>query len=335
MTSASASDPPASPHGAPQDSPDPRPDPTGRSASSPPGASLPVQDSPNEPEPAMRAPQGLVLVATPIGHLGDLSDRARSVLGSADLVLCEDTRVTGRLLARFSIDARLQVLNDHTEAASVEQLLPRLALGARIALVSDAGQPVLSDPGFRLVRAAIEAGIPVTAVPGPNAAVTALALSGLPPAPFLFLGFLPPRAHARGEAIARIAAAEAAGLAASLVLYEAPHRVAETLADLASILGADRPAALARELTKRFEEVRRGPLASLASQALADPPRGEITLVVGPPSEREAAPLDLDAALREALARHSVRDAAALVAAATGRPKREVYARALALGAED
>ncbi|MBY0339349.1 MAG: 16S rRNA (cytidine(1402)-2'-O)-methyltransferase [Acetobacteraceae bacterium] len=275
--------------------------------------------------------RGLVLVSTPIGNLGDLSPRAVAALRDAETVLCEDTRVTARLLARHSVSAALQVLHDHNEDAAVTKWLSRLEAGARIALVSDAGTPLVSDPGYRLVRAAIAAGVPVTAVPGPNAAVTALTLSGLPPHPFLFHGFLPAKDGPRAADIARIAGLEAQGLAVTHIFYEAPHRAAEALAALAAGLGTDRPAALARELTKLFEEVRRGTLGDLAAGCEADPPRGEVVLVVGPAAPRQTAAEDLDAALRRAMATLSLRDAAAAVAEATGLPRKRVYARALEL----
>lgn len=284
--------------------------------------------SSSEPEP----PQGLLLVSTPIGNLGDLSPRALAGLRAADAIICEDSRVTGGLLSRFGIAATLIPLHDHNEAAEVPRLLARLKQGARLALVSDAGTPLLSDPGFRLVRAATEAGVAVSAIPGPSAGLMALTLSGLPPHPHLFLGFLPPRQAARRAALAPVVAAERAGLRATLILFEAPHRAADTLADLADMLGP-RPAALARELTKRFEEVRRGSLAELASGCAADPPRGEIVLVVGPAPEAAAlSPGAVDGLLSAALGRgDSVKDAADAVAAATGVARREVYARALAL----
>nr|WP_246527078.1 16S rRNA (cytidine(1402)-2'-O)-methyltransferase [Plastoroseomonas hellenica] len=280
---------------------------------------------------------GLILVATPIGNLGDLSPRALDTLRTADAVLCEDTRVTGAMLARHGVSVTLLALHDHNEGAQAPRLVERLLGGARLALVSDAGTPLVSDPGYRLVRAAIAAGVPVGAIPGPNAAVMALTLSGLPPHPFLFLGFLPAKAAARAAEIARIAAVERAGLAVTLILYEAPHRAAEALAALAEGLGPGRPAALAREMTKRFEEVRRGTLAALAQGAEADPPRGEIVLVVGPPEAglaEAAAEATLEDQLSAALASGlSVRDAAAMVAEATGLPRKQVYAAALALAA--
>ena len=277
---------------------------------------------------------GLVLVATPIGNLSDLSPRAVAALAGADLVLCEDTRHSARLLAHHGIKARTSPLNDHNEEGRLPGVLDLLRAGRLVALVSDAGTPLVSDPGFRLVRAAVAEGLPVTAIPGPNAAVTALVLSGLPPQPFLFLGFPPPREAARRAGFGRLRAAERAGLAATLIWHEAPHRLGETLADLAAAFG-DRPAAVARELTKRFEEVRRGGLAELAAHYGTHEARGEITLVVGPAAEDATDADDLDAQLRRALATHSVKDAAALVAVATGLPRRLVYARALEVGSEE
>jgi 16S rRNA (cytidine1402-2'-O)-methyltransferase len=279
-------------------------------------------------------PPGLLtLVSTPIGNLGDLSPRALEALRSADAVLCEDTRVTGGLLARHGVSVTLIPLHDHNEAALVPRLLERLAAGERLALASDAGTPLVSDPGYRLARAAIAAGLPVSAVPGPNAAVMALTLSGLPPHPFLFVGFLPVKAGARAAELQRLRAAERAGLSATLVFYEAPHRLDEALAAMAGALGGDRPAAVARELTKRFEEVRRGPLADLAAWYAVHDARGEVVVVVCPaPAPAPAGEAEIDARLREALAAGmSRRDAAAAVAAATGVARKQVYARALAL----
>ncbi|MDO9710876.1 16S rRNA (cytidine(1402)-2'-O)-methyltransferase [Paracraurococcus lichenis] len=279
------------------------------------------------------APPGLTLVATPIGNLGDLSPRALATLRGADAVLCEDTRVTGALLARHGVSVTMMPLHEHNEDEQTPKVLARLSAGARIALVSDAGTPLVSDPGYRLVRAAIAAGLPVHAVPGANAAVMALTLSGLPPHPFLFHGFLPPRAGPRAAEIARLRAAERAGLSATTIFYEAPHRLAETLAALAEGLGGERPAAVAREMTKRFEEVRRGRLAELAAHYAAHEARGEIAVVVGPAPEERGTAEELEQRLRDALAAGmSVRDAAASVAEATGLPRKQVYARALELG---
>lgn len=277
---------------------------------------------------------GLTVVATPIGNLGDLSPRALAALQAAETVLCEDTRVTARLCSTFHITAPLVALHDHNEEQRIPEVLEWLRAGRSVALVTDAGTPLISDPGFRLLRAALAAGVEVSAVPGPNAALLALTLSGLPPQPFLFLGFLPPKEAARRAALARLAAAEQAGLAATLLFYEAPHRLAATLADLALLLGP-RPAAVARELSKRFEEVVRAPLDQLAARYAATPPRGEITLVVGPKAAGPAQLPELDAQLRTALAEHSLKRAVAEVTAATGQPRRVVYARALALGRSD
>jgi 16S rRNA (cytidine1402-2'-O)-methyltransferase len=273
-------------------------------------------------------------VATPIGNLDDISPRALAALAGADAVLCEDTRVTSKLLARHGISITLWPLHDHNEEAQLPGLLARLRDGAALVLVSDAGTPLMSDPGFRLVRAAIAAGVPVHGIPGANAAVLALILSGLPPHPFMFVGFLPAKAGARDAELARFKAMEQAGLSATLVFYEAPHRAAETLAALAASLGETRPAALARELTKRFEEVRRGSLAVLAQGALDDPPRGELVLLVGPAPNEAMGQASLDDALAVAMAAMSLRDAAASVALAHGLPRKSVYARALELAAE-
>jgi 16S rRNA (cytidine1402-2'-O)-methyltransferase len=293
---------------------------------------LPAEDAPGEMLAAPHAPPpGLVLVSTPIGNLGDVSTRAREVLRLSDLILCEDTRHSARLLTVLGISARTEPLHEHNEDLRIAPVLGMLRAGKRIALISDAGTPLVSDPGYRLVRAAIAEGLPVTAIPGPNAAVTALILSGLPPLPFLFLGFPPPRQAARLTAFGVLRAAERAGLNATLIWHEAPHRLAETLADMAEAFGA-RPAAVARELTKHFEEVRRGTLADLAAHYAANAARGEITVLLGPPEDNDAE--DLDGSLRAALLDHSVKDAAALVTAATGLPRKVVYARALVLAKE-
>ncbi|MCX2560172.1 16S rRNA (cytidine(1402)-2'-O)-methyltransferase [Acetobacter farinalis] len=277
---------------------------------------------------------GLTLVATPIGNLGDFSIRGAEALAEADLVLCEDTRMTARLLSDRNISTRTEALHEHNERQRVPALIERMQGGARMALVSDAGMPLMSDPGFRLVRAVIDADLPLTVIPGPNAALTALVLSGLPPHPFLFIGFPPPRSAARKEAFAKLRAAERAGLSSTLIWHEAPHRLADTLADMAEIFGEDRPCAVARELTKRFEEVKRGPVGSLAAFYAETPPRGEITLLLGPAESEESSADDLDTTLRTLLGTHSVKDAAALAATAIGLPRRTVYARALELAAD-
>lgn len=288
----------------------------------------------DETEPARGPYRGLLLVSTPIGNLGDMTTRARDALAAADLLLCEDTRHTAHLLAANGISVRTAPLHEHNEVARVPELIEALRRGQVIALVSDAGTPLVSDPGYRLVRAAIAAGVPVTALPGANAAVTALVLSGLPPLPCLMLGFPPPREAARRTAFGALRAAEQAGLSATMVWYEAPHRLAETLADLAAIFG-DRPAAVARELTKKFEEVRRATLTELAAHYAVAEARGEIALVVGPPPEESGEVMDIDAMLRAAMRQNSLKDAVAAVAQASGQNRKSVYARALALAAED
>jgi len=272
----------------------------------------------------------LVLVSTPIGNLGDLSPRAVNALRDADIILCEDTRVTAPLLSLNGIGTRLQALHDHNEAGRAAPLVEAMLRGQKFALVSDAGAPLIADPGYRLVRAAIAAGLVISAVPGPNAAVMALALSGLPPHPFLFMGFLPPRSAARRRVLERITGAERAGLNATLIFYEAPHRLIDSLEDCASVLG-DRAAAVGRELTKRFEEVQRGSLSVLVQHFQANAPRGEITLVIGPAPAHVVSADDLDAALDEAMGRLSIKDAATTVAQALGLPRKQAYARALIL----
>jgi 16S rRNA (cytidine1402-2'-O)-methyltransferase len=292
-------------------------------------ASDAFHEDPRDGQPASL--HGLVLVSTPIGNLRDLSTRALYVLKESNLILCEDMRRTARLLAAMDIHTRTETLHDHNEDSRIASVLARLADNQTIALVSDAGTPLVSDPGYRLVRAAVAARLPVTAVPGPNAAVTALILSGLPPLPFLFLGFPPPKPAARRVAFSAIRASERAGLSATLIWHEAPHRLLETLADVLSVFG-DRSAAVARELTKRFETVERGKVSFLAELFGREAPRGEITLVVGPPETED--PEDLDGRLRAALATETVKDAAALVSAATGLPRKVVYARALQIHEE-
>ncbi len=234
--------------------------------------------------------------------------------------------MTGRLLARYGISAPLDPYHDHNADRVRPQVLDRLRRGERLALVSDAGMPLVSDPGYRLVREAIAAGLPVTAAPGPSAALTALVLSGLPPDAFVFAGFLPPRPAAR-----RRAAAAWKEAPASLIFFEGPSRLAASLADLAAVLGP-RDAAVVREATKRHEEVARGTLPALAARYRDAPPRGEIVVVVAPPGAAAApAPDELDRRLCEALARSSLRDAVAEVAAAAGLARAAVYRRALAL----
>lgn len=281
-----------------------------------------------ETESSKLAP-GLYLVATPIGNLADVTLRALAVLRGADAILCEDTRVTAKLLARYGIATTARPYHDHNAERVRPAILARLKAGAVLALVSDAGTPLVSDPGYKLVRAALADGIAVTAVPGPSAALAALLSSGLPPDRFLFAGFLPAKTAARRRALDELKA-----VAATLVFFESAPRLAECLADMVEILGS-RPAAVARELTKLHEEVRRGDLAALAAHyRAAGPPKGELVLVIGPPAQTAASEAELDRALGTALARKSLRAAVAEVAAATGARRRHVYARALALKAE-
>jgi 16S rRNA (cytidine1402-2'-O)-methyltransferase len=293
-------------------------------------ASAASHDDPRDGQPT--SVRGLVLVSTPIGNLQDISIRARTALADSDLILCEDTRRTARLLTAMGIHTRTETLHEHNEDARIASVLARLSANETIALVSDAGTPLVSDPGYRLVRAALAAGLPVTAVPGPNAAITALILSGLPPLPFLFLGFPPPRPAARRAAFSTLRASERAGLSATLVWHEAPHRLLETLADVLAVFG-NRSAAVARELTKRFETVERGKVSLLADLFAREAARGEITLLVGPPEVED--PENLDGHLRAALATQTVKDAAALVSTATGLPRKVVYARALQIHEEN
>jgi 16S rRNA (cytidine1402-2'-O)-methyltransferase len=270
---------------------------------------------------------GLYVVATPIGNLKDVSFRALGVMASADAVLAEDTRVTKHLLAHYGITTPLLAYHEHSADAVRERMLGRVREGQALALVSDAGTPLVSDPGYKLVQAAIEEGLPVTPIPGPSAILTALVVSGLPSDRFFFEGFLPNRSGARKTRLR-----ELADIPGTLMVFEAPHRLPEMLADAAEVLG-ERPAAMARELTKMFETVRRGTLPELAAQfAEEGPPKGEIVVLIGQASaaeKREEAETGLDERIAQALASHSIKDAAALVAADTGLPRREVYARAL------
>lgn len=279
---------------------------------------------------AARLLPGLYVVATPIGNAADITLRALAVLREADAIACEDSRVTGKLLARHGITGKLLSYHEHNAARMRPQILARIAAGERIALVSDAGTPLVSDPGYKLVRACIDAGLTVTPLPGPSAPLAALILSGLPSDRFLFAGFLPAKSGARKRALSELAT-----VPATLLFFESAQRLAESLADMAAVLG-DRPAAVAREITKLFEECRRGNLSELATHYRdAGPPKGEIVVVCGgaaADAPAEAAE-SLDAQLTDALGRLSLKDAVAAVAAATGLPRKQVYARALLLTA--
>ncbi len=273
---------------------------------------------------------GLHIVATPIGNLRDITLRALDVLGSADVIVCEDTRVFAKLASHYGIAAPTIAYSDATQDLAEPRILRALAAGKRVALVSDAGMPLISDPGYRLVRAALAGDHVVTAAPGPSAVPMALALSGLPTDRFFFGGFLPAKEVERRRAISA-----AASVPSTLVFFEAPHRLAASLVDLADLLGP-RPAAIARELTKLFEEVRRAPLTELADHYARHPEvKGEIAIVIGPPDEAVApAAAKLDKALLTAMAGASLKDAAAEVAARYGLKRRDVYARALELKRE-
>lgn len=276
---------------------------------------------------AAKAAAGLHLVATPIGNLGDITLRALETLAGADLIACEDTRITRRLTERYGIAAELTPYHEHNAAAARPKILERLAQGAAIALVSDAGTPLISDPGYKLVREACAAGHAVHALPGPSSVLTALAVAALPTDRFFFEGFLPAKETARRARIAELARIEA-----TLVIFESGNRVQDSLHDLADTMGA-RDAAICRELTKLHEETTRATLAELAAGADQLETRGEFVLVIGPPAA-DAQVLSaeaLDALLQAQLAGYSVKDAVAHAVALSGRPRREVYARALEL----
>jgi 16S rRNA (cytidine1402-2'-O)-methyltransferase len=274
-----------------------------------------------------RIDPGLHIIATPIGNLGDVTLRALRALAAADAILVEDTRVSRKLLSHYAIDTQLIAYHEHNAAQMRPRILSRLTRGQAIGLISDAGTPLISDPGYKLVVECVAAGFPVRSLPGPSAILTALTTAGLPTDRFFFEGFLPHKSAAR-----RTRANALASIPATLVFYEAPSRLAGTLADLAAELGPRR-AAVARELTKMYEETRRDGLPELAAYyAGAEPPRGEIVIVVGPPLSAETPSGEsLDHEIQAALEGLSTKDAAAVVAARTGLPRREVYARALRL----
>jgi 16S rRNA (cytidine1402-2'-O)-methyltransferase len=262
---------------------------------------------------------GLHVVATPIGNLGDMTLRALTTLSSADLVYCEDTRHSGALFAHFAVAAKLRPYHEHNAAAERPRILARLAAGDRIALISDAGTPLISDPGYKLVREVIAAGHAVHALPGPCAAIAALTVSALPTDSFFFAGFLPARSGQR-----QVRLQDLAKVPASLVFYEAPTRVADALADMAKVLG-DRPAVIARELTKLHEEVIRGSLAGLATSTAMVDFRGEIAIVVAPPLKGEVTDAEITAALIEAKRTSSTRDAVRSVAEGLAVSRSRVY----------
>jgi 16S rRNA (cytidine1402-2'-O)-methyltransferase len=289
------------------------------------GASKPSAASPGTktaPDPA----PGLYLVATPIGHARDITLRALDTLALADVIACEDTRVTAKLLAIHGISRPLTPYHEHNAEKAGPKLIKRLKKGDTVALVSDAGTPLVSDPGYKLVNACLAEKIDVIPLPGASSVLAALVVSGLPTDRFFFEGFLPPKSAARRKALTGLAA-----IPATIIIMESAKRLPKSLADMADVLG-DRPATVSRELTKKFEQTRRGTLAELAAfYQKSGPPKGEVTLVIQPGAEKATDEAALDRRLIDALKSETVRDAAELVSAATGLPKRQVYSRALEL----
>ena len=275
---------------------------------------------------APKAAPGLYLVATPIGNLGDITLRALETLAGVDIIACEDTRITRRLIERFSLAATLRQYHEHNAEQARPKILEALARGSSIALVSDAGTPLISDPGFKLVREVSAAGFPVIALPGPSSVLAALSVAALPTDRFFFEGFLPSKQNAR-----RTRLSELARIDATLVMFESGARVQESLQDLASVMGT-RDAAICREMTKLHEEVRRASVSELAAMSDTLETRGEFVLVIGPPAADAGLNDDaLDDLLRASLARGSVKDAVAHAVEVSGRPRREIYSRALEL----
>jgi 16S rRNA (cytidine1402-2'-O)-methyltransferase len=273
---------------------------------------------------------GLYLVATPIGNLGDITLRALETLAGVDIIACEDTRITRRLTERYGITGQLKPYHEHNAALARPKILERLAQGASIALVSDAGTPLISDPGFKLVREVCAAGHRVIALPGPSSVLAALSVAALPTDRFFFEGFLPPKETAR-----RARLTELSRIDATLVMFESGNRVQDTLGDLAEIMGA-RDAAICREMTKMHEDIRRATLSELQRSAASLETRGEFVLVVGPPvaGAQTMSEDALDDLLRDRLKRDSVKDAVAHAVEVSGRSRREIYARALELAKE-
>ena len=277
---------------------------------------------PTAPPPRLVSP-GLYLVATPIGNLRDITLRALDVLAAADLVLAEDTRVTGKLLSAYGLKARLERCDDHASARAAEMAIERLRDGAVVALVSDAGTPLISDPGFVVARAVIAEGLPVHPIPGASSLLAALCIAGLPADRVTFAGFLPPKSGARRAALEELRTTRQ-----TLVFFESGPRLADSLADMAAVLGP-RPAAVARELTKLYEECVRGTLAELATDPRCQSPKGEIVIVIGPGEVEATSEADADAALAEAMTRLPPGEAAAEVSRALNLPRKPLYKRAL------
>ena len=277
------------------------------------------------PAPALEA--GLYVVATPIGNLGDITVRALDTIAGADLLACEDTRVTRKLLTRYGIEAKVVAYHEHSDAGAHRRLLEAVAQGGSVAVVSDAGTPLISDPGAGLVRDAARAGLNVVPIPGPSSAIAALSGAGLPTDAFLFLGFLPHKSAGRRKRLV-----EFASVPATLVLFESPNRTGALLADAAAELGGEREAAICREITKLHETFARGTLAELAQHFADAEVKGEVVLVIGPPGEAAApSEAETDRRLLEALESMSVKEAAQAVSGATGLPRRDLYQRALQL----
>lgn len=290
-----------------------------------PPSNIPAKTSRRAPAPQPPEP-GLNIVSTPIGNLRDITLRALDALAGADRILAEDTRVARKLMDAYGLSGKVQPYHDHNGAKARPEILQALADGERIVLISDAGTPLISDPGYKLVRETVEAGHPVRALPGASALLTGLAAAGLPSDAFFFAGFLPPRSGSRKNRLKDISA-----IPGTLIFYESGPRLAACLADIASVLG-DREAVVARELTKKFEEYRRGPVSELAAYyAGTGAPRGEITLLVGPGEGGDETGIDIDAELQALIPGLGVKGAAAKVAQATGLNKRELYARAQSL----
>ncbi len=275
--------------------------------------------------PARPVSPGLYLVSTPIGNLRDMTLRALDVLAAADLVLAEDTRVTAKLLAAYGLKARLERCDDHASTRAAELAIERVAGGGVVALVSDAGTPMVSDPGFVVARAVIAAGLAVHPIPGASSLLAALVLSGLPADQVTFVGFLPPKSAGRVAALTELRAARQ-----TLVLFESGPRLRASLTDMAAVLGP-RPAAVCRELTKLYETCVRGSLAELAADPALDAPKGEIVVVIGPGETEIASAADADTALAEALTRLAPGEAASEVSRALDLPRKPLYRRALEL----
>lgn len=273
--------------------------------------------------PARSVAPGLYLVATPIGNLRDMTLRALDVLAAADLVLAEDTRVTAKLLTAYGLRAKLERCDDHASARAAEIAVERLKAGEVVALVSDAGTPLVSDPGYVVARAAINAGLPVHPIPGASSLLAALCLAGQPADRVLFAGFLPPKSGARKTMLEELRTGRQ-----TLVFFESGPRLKDSLIDMAEVLG-DRPAAVTRELTKLYEEAVRGTLAELAADPRCDAPKGEIVVVIGPGEAEVASAADADAALTEAMTRLPPGEAAAEVSRALNLPRKPLYKRAL------